>query len=323
MYNILSIIYYMSYRVIAPSPLVGISLPSSEVRDPMDFMKYVVKSHHFMEGINRANFFLNTQVPGLIFQTPDGSRFIGAAKLNGKHVDMSARKVPHYVDSFNHPYIRRLPPPYMLMGVNDGTFGPTAVVGPGGLVREIGPVRSVSPIGTDGIKPVGAIISPFGVRPRISPVMAIPTDYSVSSDSPFPGAMRLPLVSPFGGLIGIRRKETIEELEKELGKATAALEEARGKEDASLMIRLRTRVLDLRKKIEEKRKELTDARARVDEVLGERVEEGVEEGAEEGAEEGTIRAAGTAAGATVTSPPLPASAASGTPFTPRRVTSRV
>lgn len=262
MYNILSIIYYMSYSIIAPSPLVGISLPSSEVRDPMDFMKQVVKSHHFMEGINRANFFLNTQVPGLIFQTPDGSRFVGAAKLNGKRVHMSARKVPHYVDSFNHSYIRSLPPPYMLMGVNDGTFGPTAVVGPGGLVRKI------SPIGTDGIEPVGAIISPFGVRPAISPVMAIPARGSISSVSPFPGAIGLPLVSPFGGLIGIRRKATIEQLEKALKEAKDALEKATAETDVERMTRLTTRVKDLTTRLEEERKTLAEATAKADAALG-------------------------------------------------------
>jgi hypothetical protein len=56
--NILSIIYYMSYSIIAPQALVGIPLPTSdEINNPMDFMKYVVKRHNMIEGINRTNFF--------------------------------------------------------------------------------------------------------------------------------------------------------------------------------------------------------------------------------------------------------------------------
>jgi hypothetical protein len=265
MYNILSIIYYMSYSIIAPQALVGIPLPTSdEISDPMEFMKYVVKRHNIMEGIKRTNFFLNTQEPGLIFQTPDGSRFVGAAKLNGKHVHMSARRVPSYVNSFNHPYIRSLPPPYgtILMGVNDGTFGPTAVIGPGGAIGKIRPIE------TDGRMPIAAISS-FGVRNYVPINIGTPVAGSIAAIAPFAGGLPVPISPLMPGLIGINinRKDDIERLSKLLKTRMEELEGALKGSDADRINRLREEITKLVERLEAATAKLAEAKAKAGKVI--------------------------------------------------------
>ena len=262
----------MSYSIIAPQALVGIPLPTSdEINNPMDFMKYVVKRHNMIEGINRTNFFLNTQSPGVIFQTPNGSRFIGAAKLeakNRKHASMYVRPLPPYVSTFDHPYVRSLPPPYgtILMGVNNNTFGPTGVVGPGGLVI---PTKPVTPMGVA----VSAAV-PFGVRNYV-PVHPLTPLFGGITSAPFSGAMPVPVMTPLGpGVVGmgLGTRETIDSLTKALEEAKKELRAEKDKgtgASAILLDSLTKRVRDLEARLKTKTEELAKARGDAAAALGE------------------------------------------------------
>ncbi len=163
----------MSFSIIAPSILAGIPLPVPvEVKEPTDFMKFMVKHFHAAREIDKLNFFLNTQEPGLIFDHVGGGhrRYAGWAnsyQSNGRNkLRVHARGIPSYVSNVRDPLFSAIPYPFgvpvvgaPLFGTSGDKFGVQSVVGPGGLII---PVKRSEPIGTDG-KPLSpGVIVPLG-----------------------------------------------------------------------------------------------------------------------------------------------------------------
>jgi hypothetical protein len=186
----------MSFSIIAPSILAGLPIPVPvEIKEPTDFMKFMVKHYHAAREIDKLNFFLNTQEPGLIFDAVGGghngprTRYAGWAnsyQKNGRNkLRVHARSVPSHVYDVRDPLFRSFPYPFgvpvlgaPLFGTSGDKFGVQSVVGPNGLII---PVKQSQPIGTDG-KPLNSgFIMPFG---RVG--------------NPFPGMLGFP------GMMGLR-----------------------------------------------------------------------------------------------------------------------
>jgi hypothetical protein len=166
----------MSFNIIAPSILAGLPIPVPvEIKEPTDFMKFMVKHYHAAREIDKLNFFLNTQEPGLIFDSVGGgrngrTRYAGWANSynsNGRNkLRVHARSVPSYIYDVRDPLFSSIPYPFgvpvlgaPLFGTSGDKFGVQSVVGPNGLII---PVKQSQPIGTDG-KPLNSgLIMPFG-----------------------------------------------------------------------------------------------------------------------------------------------------------------
>lgn len=155
----------MSFSIIAPSILAGVPLPVPvEVKEPTDFMKFMVKHYHAAREIDKLNFFLNTQEPGMIIEG-GGRRYAGWANsyvANGRNkLRVHARHIPGYVSNLTDPIFGAIPYPFgpAVFGVNDGKFGVQSVIGPNGLLI---PVKPSVPVSTDGKPLRSGLIMPFG-----------------------------------------------------------------------------------------------------------------------------------------------------------------
>ena len=197
----------MSFNIIAPSILAGIPLPVPvEIKEPTDFMKFMVKHFHAAREIDKLNFFLNTQEPGLIFDAVGGgrhgpTRYAGWAKSyqsNGHNkLRVHTKTIPRNISYPTHPFFSGFPYPFgvpvvgaPLFGTSGDKFGVQSVVGPGGLII---PVKRSEPIGTDG-KP----LSPGVIVPLGGPVMGGPVIGGPVIGGPVIGG---PL---FPGMFGLR-----------------------------------------------------------------------------------------------------------------------
>ncbi len=203
--------------------LAGLPIPVPvEIKEPTDFMKFMVKHYHASREIDKLNFFLNTQEPGLIFDAVGGgrhghgsrTRYAGWANSynsNGRNkLRVHARSVPSYVTNIRDPLFSSIPYPFgvpvlgaPLFGTSGDKFGVQSVVGPNGLII---PVKQSQPIGTDG-KPLNSgIIMPFGGpmignpmigRPMIGPMIGGPMIGSPVIGGPMIGV-------PGMGMMGLR-----------------------------------------------------------------------------------------------------------------------